>query len=211
MARLKLNLYEAAIPDCFSSLELLSENMKAHYYLAQAELELGRLEDAYKSAMIAYELCSGGKTGVAVDRAWERSLGAVTALVLRCKKELWEKKERERLRLRNKLLEDMAAYLRVGREKEKADINVNGDATQEELERVDQQWAAKEMEMRRIWDVAADADGKGREVPDWAIDNITFAVMQDPVMVSFPILSYRLGHSILSMSCYFSNPATNNA
>lgn len=27
-------------------------------------------------------------------------------------------------------------------------------------------------------------NGKRREVPDWAIDNITFAVMHDPLMVS---------------------------
>jgi STIP1 family protein 1 len=188
MARLKLHLYDAVIPDCLASLELLPENMKAYYYLAQAEIELGRLEDAYKNAKIAYELCSGVKTGV-VDRSWERSLGVVTALVLRCKKELWEKKEDERLKLRNTLLEETCALMRAKKEEQIKKIAAH-DGSQQEMDDVEREWTAKEQELRRVWETATDIEGKRREVPDWAIDNITFAVMHDPVMVSY-------SHSVL--------------
>lgn len=182
MARLKLHLYDAVIPDCLASLELLSENMKAHYYLAQAEIELGRLEDAYKSAQTAYEMCSGVKTGV-VDRSWEASLGLVTALVLRCKKELWEKKEDERLKVRNILLEETSALIRARKEEQKKKIAAH-DGSQQEMDDVEREWTEKEQELRRVWESAANNEGKRREVPDWAIDNITFAVMLDPVTVS---------------------------
>jgi hypothetical protein len=197
MARLKLRMFDAVIPDCLASLELLSENMKAYYYLAQAEIELGRLEDAYKSAQIAYELCSGIKTGV-VDKAWERSLGPVTALVLRCKKELWEKKENERLKIRNTLLEDLSAMMRVKREEQKRKIAAH-DGSEQEMNDVDREWSEKEQELRRIWDIAADKEGKRREVPDWIIDNITFAVMHDPVMVR-PAFCFTLCDLILFRS-----------
>jgi STIP1 family protein 1 len=188
MARLKLHMYDAVIPDCLASLELLSENMKAYYYLAQAEIELGRLDDAYKNAQIAYELCSGVKTGV-VDRAWERSLGPVTALVLRCKKELWEKKENERLKVRNLLLEETCVLMRARKEEQKKKIAAY-DGSQQEMDEVEREWAEKEQELRRTWERAADNEGKRREVPDWAIDNITFAVMHDPVMVSSLAIHY---------------------
>ncbi len=175
-------MYDAVIPDCLASLELLSENMKAYYYLAQAEIELGRLEDAYKSAQTAYELCSGVKTGV-VDRAWERSLGSVTALVLRCKKELWEKREDERLKIRNTLLEETCSLMKSMKEEQKRKIAAHA-GSQQEMDDVEREWTEKEQELRRMWERAADSEGKRREVPDWAIDNITFAVMHDPVMVS---------------------------
>jgi STIP1 homology and U-box containing protein 1 len=185
MARLKLHLYESVIPDCNSSLELLSENMKAYYYLAQAEIELERLEEAYSHAQKAYELCSGIKTGV-VDKAWERSLGPVTALVLRCKKELWERKENERLKTRNSLLEDLRDLLAKQKATEREELKASADYSEEKRIELESSWQKKEEELKRLWESAADADGKRREVPDWAIDNITFAVMYDPVMVSHP-------------------------
>lgn len=199
MARLRLHMYDAVIPDCLASLELLSENMKAYYYLAQAEIELGRLEDAYKSAQIAYELCSGVKTGV-VDKAWERSLGAVTALVLRCKKELWEKKEDERLRIRNALLAEMCALMRARKEEQKKKIAVH-DGSQQEMDDVEKEWAEKEQELRRTWERVAEDEGKRREVPDWAIDNITFAVMHDPVMVC-PLLLFTAYIQHVMANCF---------
>jgi hypothetical protein len=49
-------MYNAVIPDCLASPELLSENMKAYYYYALAEIELGRLDDALKSVRTTYSL-----------------------------------------------------------------------------------------------------------------------------------------------------------
>lgn len=171
--------------------------MKAHYYLAQAYIELGRLEEAYEHALKAYEMCSGIKTGV-VDKAWERSLSPVTALVLRCKKELWEKKEDERLKVRNTLLEEMCALMRARKEEQMKKIAAH-DGSQQEMDDVEREWTEKEQELRRVWERAADNEGKRREVPDWAIDNITFAVMHDPLMV-IPLISCCLLDHTMSTS-----------
>lgn len=179
MSRLKLHLYEAVIPDCLASLDLLSENMKAYYYLAQAEIELGRVGDAYKHATMAYELCSGVKSGV-VDRAWERSLGVVGQLVLRCKKELWQEKESARLGKWNVLRDEVVGMF----EKQKEEELAREDVSETQRAEVNRKWEEKERELLSVWEKAAEGQGKRREVPDWAIDNITFAVMHDPVIVS---------------------------
>ncbi len=120
----------------------------------------------------------------------EKNLGPVTALVLRCKKELWEKKENDRLKVRNGLLEEMCGLIRSKKENELAALNMVGEATKEQTEEVERTWRRKEEELRRVWDTAAEGEGKRRAVPDWAIDNITFAVMHDPVMVSLNLCCF---------------------
>lgn len=188
MARLRLHLYNDVLLDCAVSLELLPINMKAHFLLAQAEIELGKLDEAYTNSQKAYELCSG-RGGQGMDKSWERSLAPVTALVLRCKKEIWERRENERLRTRSALLDYLIATITRDRDTELKNMEVGS-----EKEGVRRKWAEKEAELRRLWDVAADKEGKRRVVPDWAIDNITFSVMQDPVVVSVTI-------AILSRGC----------
>jgi hypothetical protein len=52
------------------------------------------------------------------------------------------------------------------------------------MEAVEREWAEKEQELRRVWDIAAEAEAKGgahiegkrKEVPNWTIGNITFNV-----------------------------------
>lgn len=203
MARLKIKLYESVIPDCEASLSLLQANMKAYYYMAQAELELGRKTSALQHAETAYELCSGVKVGsrkteeklVGYDKAWERSLGSVTALVLRCKKEVWEAKEKERLRGQQDLLGELIEGLEEARDEEvkiiaeKRRTGEVGEIEAEELaEETKQICKSKAVRLRQTWELAAGQEGKRREVPDWIIDDITFAVMHDPVVVCFPTL-----------------------
>lgn len=190
MARLKLLKYDEVISDCKASLYLLSENMKAYYYLAQAEIELGRIDEALKHADMAYDLCSGRNTGT-VDQGWLRSLSNVTALVLRCRKERWERKENERIKVQNTLLEEVCSLIK-GKKEEQVAIIAAHNGSKKDMGEVEAKWAGKEQELRRMWDIAADAEskrrediaGKTREVPDWLIDNITFQVMHDPMMVS---------------------------
>jgi STIP1 family protein 1 len=185
MARLKLHMYREVIADCDDSLKLLSENMKAFYYKAQAQVELGEAIEALESSKKAYDLCSGigaGGRRIAVEKGWERSLSAVTGVVLRCKKEVWEGREKNRLRTRNGLLEESIRGLERHRDEalgHLGDEEENNEARKE----VKIEWDEKIDELKRVWDRAADAEGKRREVPDWAIDDITFSIMIDPVMV----------------------------
>src|SRR5688500_16421760 len=89
MARLKLQLWESVIADCQACLGLTPDNMKAHYYLSQAQLSLRDYDAALDNAKRAHELCVA---------SGDKSLAAITAQVLRCKKERWDWMEKRRIR-----------------------------------------------------------------------------------------------------------------
>lgn len=205
MARLKLHLYESVIPDCQSSLELLPINMKAYFFIAQAELELGRKNDALRNAEMAYDLCSGLKVGsrklseriAGYDSKWASSLPAVSALVLRCKKEVWEVKERARLRDVAPLLQELTDGLEDKRAMELAELERQdglGNVEKLELqEEIKNSYRGKLDLLWETWARGAGIETKRREVPDWAIDDITFSIMHDPVTVCsvFPEFEYE--------------------
>jgi hypothetical protein len=148
--------------------------MKAYFQLAQAQIALHKSEEGLKSAREAHRLCVeeiyiGGKGG--------SSIGPITELVLRCKKEDWERREDERLKLRGGLLEELVGL--VGKEGDEGKVE----------------------ELRRVFDAAKVGEGEAtrRKVPDWCVDDITFSVMLDPVVVSLISLSFpfsSLFHSL---------------
>lgn len=173
MARLKLELYDGVVEDCMQSLKLLPHNMKAHYYRAQALLELGRPAEALLAAKEAYQLAY-----LSGDRAWERSLGNIVGAVLRSKKAVWEEKEAKRLKGRNALRDEVVAGLK------EVEMRLGVEAGKE--------YKGKIEEVIRVWEKAGEGDEKKREVPDWIIDDITFCVMVDPVIVSLYFLPCQL-------------------
>ncbi|KAK7927471.1 hypothetical protein PG985_004469 [Apiospora marii] len=179
MARLKLSLWDSAIADCQACLKLNGESMKAHYYLAQAYLELSAYDDAVAHADRAREIC-------AVTN--DKSLAQVTTLVLRCKKDRWDDAEKKRKREYKELEEDVLAIMR----REKADAletmtspdNAAADASATDGDRrqVAEEWDAKMEQLTKVFEAARTNKEKRREVPEWAIDDITFGFMVDPVM-----------------------------
>jgi STIP1 homology and U-box containing protein 1 len=170
MARLKLELWESVIADCQSCLGLSPENMKAFYYLSQAQLALRLFDDATNAALKAHDLCAMTN---------DKSLGVVTAHVLRCKKDRWDAMEKRRIRegqqLENEVLELMT------RERDESLKNEIDEAIRKEMEK---EWEDKMNTMRDIFEKARATDQKKRSVPDWAIDDISFGIMIDPVVVS---------------------------
>ena len=160
---LRLHLYASVIDDAQTSIRLLPENMKAYYHLAQAQIALHKSNEALASSKKAHTYCveeihRGGKGA--------SSIGPITELVLRCKKEWWEEEEDRRLKGREGLLGTVVEALE---EKGKSE---------EDRKVVD--------EVRRVFERAGamDKEVRKRKVPDWCVDDITFAVMLDPVMVS---------------------------
>jgi STIP1 homology and U-box containing protein 1 len=158
--------------------------MKAHFQLAQAQIALHNPSSALESSKLAHKLCideivAGGKGG--------GSIGPITELVLRCKKELWEQREDERLRKRGGLLEECARGLERERDAYVSVLQAE-EGKEEEVERVKERYGQKIEELRRIFELAGAAgeEGKRRKVPDWCLDDITFSVMLDPVVVCSP-------------------------
>lgn len=186
MARLKLSQWDSVIADCETVLALPAgpSNIKAHYYLAQAQLALGGDPSAaLASALCAHRLCAATN---------DKSLAAVTALTLLCKKAQWEAREKRRTREEHGLEGDMLRLLKQEREADVAAAREYGGEAEAAV--VEEEGRLKEERMRDVFERSRRLDGSGgqgkREVPDWAIDDISFGFMVDPVIVRplFPFL-----------------------
>ncbi|KAK5657826.1 hypothetical protein OQA88_2899 [Cercophora sp. LCS_1] len=168
MARLKMALWESVIADCAECLKLSPDNMKAHYYLSQAHLPLRNYADALSHALKAYDLCV---------KTLDKSLSAVTAQVLRCKKEKWEDQDKRRRRETSDLEAEVLGLLERERDAALGEESASGARGEIEAE-----WTAKMGRMRTVFDKARSAEEKRQRVPEWAIDDISFGFMHDPVI-----------------------------
>lgn len=178
MARIKLNMYDGVIDDCEQSLALLPQNMKAYYYKAQALLAMGSSQEALAAGKKAYELAANSG-----DRGWERSLGNIVSIVLKCKKAVWEAKEKQRQR-KEAALQEQVLDLMHKQKREEMESSDQSERTQ-----IAESWDNKIEEIKTMF--AKSMEGPVRKpVPDWMIDDITFAIMVDPVIVSaLPFIS----------------------
>ena len=178
MARLKLSQWDSVITDCQTALSLPlassapAATMKAHYYLAQAQLSIGDHDNALSSAQQAHAICAATN---------DKSLVAVTNAVLRAKKARWDHAEKLRVREEADLERDVLRMLR--RECEEDAAAAAQDADEMEAQMVREEARLKEERVRRVFERARDKAQARREVPDWAVDDISFGVMVDPVIV----------------------------
>ncbi|KAL2130023.1 hypothetical protein VTI74DRAFT_6994 [Chaetomium olivicolor] len=172
MARLKMSQWDSAIADCAACLRLAPDSMKAHYSLSQAHLALHAYDDALEHALRAHALCA---------KAQDKSLETLTAHVLKCKKLRWDDREKRRTRQTGDLEAEVMELLGKGRDealKEAVDAGM-GDEGRREME---DEWARKMERMREVFERARPKEERERKVPDWAIDDISFCVMVDPVV-----------------------------
>lgn len=181
-ARLKLEKWEGVIDDCIRSIELLKDNMKAFFYLAQAQIAINHPNEALSSALMAFELCT--------NSAQQTSNAAtISALVLRCKKAKWDIRERERIRRRGDLLSDLESMLEIQYKKDMDDISARIEAhqiglteSQEERSERQQEFEKKRDDLRTAFAISDPENQQKREIPDYLIDGITFEIMHDPVV-----------------------------
>ncbi|QUC19803.1 uncharacterized protein UV8b_04044 [Ustilaginoidea virens] len=169
MARLRLGYWDSVIADCQTCLSLTPSSMKAHYYLSQALLAVGDFESALLHALKAHELCVSTN---------DKSLGAITAMVLKCKKERWEHMDKTRSREARDLEVHLLALL--AQERDTMLAGAQGDDLETSLIREESE--RKLDQMKDIFERARLQAAKRREVPDWVVDDITFGIMLDPVI-----------------------------
>ncbi|TGO53695.1 hypothetical protein BCON_0119g00190 [Botryotinia convoluta] len=195
-ALLKLARYPEAIASSESAIAAISSApinsvyMKAYYNIAQAYHALRDYDSALKAAEMAREHCIkdmpiGGKGLVGSGK----SLPLILELGLRCRKEGWEKKEERRRRDRGYLLGEVTGLMRKemereGGRKEGYDGERNGDAMDIDTKEITGEWEKKIEEVERVFRLVETQgkEGRRREMPDWAIDGISFNVMIDPVV-----------------------------
>lgn len=170
MTRCKLQHWADAIADCQTCLSIVPNNAKATFYMAEAQLALHDFDNALETAKRAYDFFSRSEDG-------RKSLGSAAKLVLRCKKERWEDKERRRTRERSALEKELVASMEIER-----DAAVNMTMDERDAADVRKDWDAKIETLKKTFELAAGEQAKRRTVPDWAIDDITFSIMVDPVI-----------------------------
>lgn len=185
--------------------------MKAYYNIAQAYHALRDYDSALKAAEMAREHCIkdmpiGGKGLVGSGK----SLPLILELGLRCRKEGWEKKEERRRRDRGYLLGEVTGLMRremekEGGRKEGYDGEGNGDAMDIDTKEITEEWEKKIEEVERVFRLVETQgkEGRRREMPDWAIDGISFNVMIDPVVVCFFIFRILYPRPIVPSSTPF--------
>jgi STIP1 family protein 1 len=119
-----------------------------------------------------------------------KSLQMTMTHLLRCRSERWKRRERARRREAQDLEREVLEMLERARDREV-------DDAQGELERtVAREEGDQKMSlMRDIFERARKEDDRKRDVPEWLVDDISFNVMVDPVMVSLflPSLFLLLG------------------
>ncbi|KAI9158201.1 STIP1 likey and U-box containing 1 [Paramyrothecium foliicola] len=170
MARLKLGYWESVIADCSACLHLSPNNMKAYFYLGQAQLAIKDFDAALSNVLRAHELCVASN---------DKSLAAVTTVVLRCKKERWDDLERRRIRESQDLERETLELLARDRDEMLAAVTEDDAIERRTIEEDSEKKMAR---MRDIFERARTESEKRREVPEWAIDDISFGIMVDPVV-----------------------------
>ncbi|TLS29705.1 hypothetical protein PpBr36_01455 [Pyricularia pennisetigena] len=172
MARLKLQQWDSVISDCLECLKLAPKNMKAHYYCGMAQLELGNLDEAHDHSKLAHALASATN---------DRSLHQVLTLLMRCKTLRWEQKEKRRVRQDADLEAELRAMLEGERDLAMRAAEKDGGSEAAAVE-VRAEYDAKIDRLEKVFERSRAAADRKRVVPEWAIDEISFGVMVDPVV-----------------------------
>lgn len=103
-------------------------------------------------------------------------------MVLKCKKDRWGDREKKRLRLEREVEERMLDLLRRDR-----DEMLMAEESEIERRMIEEEANEKIATLSSVFEASRTQNQKKREVPDWAIDDISFDIMVDPVIVSFPL------------------------
>ncbi|KAI0161910.1 U-box-domain-containing protein [Hypoxylon sp. FL1284] len=193
IARHRLGLHEHAVSDCLASLKLNPKHLKGYFVLSQSQLDMDSFKEALESGLTAHRLCVETN---------DKSLGVVTAHVLRCKKARWEQLEKIRYRETGELEKEMLDLMK----QQHAAVR-NSCASDFERTMITEDYDKKMDLLRSIFERSRPAEEKKRQVPDWAIDDISFAVMIDPVMTKSG-KSYERASIMEHLTRYPNDPVT---
>lgn len=171
LARVRMEQWEAVVTDCEKAIELVPTSLKAYTYLGQAQLALNRPHEALTSSQKAYNLAVSQRS---------RSLRTIAATCLEAKKKRWEYEETLRIERESRLLRETLHMIEEAGERRLRELGMV-DGTEEAAD-VRRETEQRRREIEEVFGQAEAQRLKRREVPDWAIDNITFAVMVDPVI-----------------------------
>lgn len=196
LARIRLQRWQGVIDDCLHSIELTGPgnyNFKSHFYLSQAQLALHHPNEALASALTAYDQAMHPPAAEVSKAA--ASLPTISDHVLKCKKEKFAARERERRRRRGDLLAELEETLeqtkRGDLERNEAELqsqSVGVIEAQDRRAEILDSHQKKLDELRTVFALADPHNHQSKDVPDYLVDTISFEIMHDPVIT-------RTGHS----------------
>ncbi|KAG9762162.1 U-box-domain-containing protein, partial [Aureobasidium melanogenum] len=123
LARIRLQRWQGVIDDCLHSISLTPHNgfnFKSYFYLAQAQLALHHPNEALTSALTAYNQAMNPPLAEANKAT--AALPSLSELVLKCKKEKFAARERDRRRKRGDVLAELEESLELNKRNELQDI-----------------------------------------------------------------------------------------
>ncbi|KXT15447.1 hypothetical protein AC579_10603 [Pseudocercospora musae] len=199
--RLKLQKWDDAVNDCLKSIEITGQgqNHKAYYFLAQAQLAMHHPHEALSSALTAYDQVLHPAPATKVT---SQDLQTFSQFVLRCKKEKFRARDRERLRRQGDLRAEYEETLEQNRQRELDDIanqlhsgQLGTIEASERSQEINLNHEKKLATLRTLFEAADPKNHKPREIPDHLVDMITFEPMHDPVIT-------KNGHSYERATIY---------
>lgn len=191
LARIRLSDWRGAEYDSRKAIELDDKSMKAHFYLAQALLNLRHVGEAHSEALRAYQMCIQSN---------DASAETVGQVVLRAKQAVWQMKETQRLREMNDTLATVETVMEQQLARDLAEVasrfnrmEIGEMGRGEEIQQLQQEWEERRRNIRAAFEVEGRAETKERIVPDWMVDPISFEVMHDPVITPSGVSYERVG------------------
>lgn len=188
MCRFNLGNHDGVVADCNACIAANPLSVKAHYFLSKSLSALGDHETASSEASEAYAVCrsTGDDKSLTMTHDW----------LLQCRTERWRSAERARVREYKDLEAEVLALLARDRDETVAGAGA-GDVDKAVV------WEESEKKMaqiRNVFEKARSDEDKARDVPQWLMDDITFDVMTDPVIVRPPTIFHHAYSSRLTIS-----------
>lgn len=156
-------------------------------WLAQAQLALHHPHEALTASLTAYEQAM--YTTDVTKPVGAASIASTVALVIKCRKAKFESRQLLSQSRRGTLLSELCNTIEEQKRLELADIEAALSSGEKgPVEAAEQRAEVLEMAEKKTEDIknvfaAADPENHAkREVPDWAIDTITFELIHDPVV-----------------------------
>lgn len=173
ICRFNLSQHDGVIADCDTCLAIDPKNMKANYFKSKSLMALGDGDAACEHAQRAYDSCRAHNE--------DKSLNMTMSHLLQCRTERWQRREKARRREAQDLEREVLEMM--GRDTER---ELEGVEDEMEKSFVREEADKKVQAMKDIFERARKDDDRQREVPEWLIDDISFNVITDPVIVSVP-------------------------
>ncbi|XP_077288834.1 STIP1 homology and U-box containing protein 1 [Arctopsyche grandis] len=173
---LKMKKWDSSCQDCRRALDIDANQVKGHFFLGQALLELELYDESIKHLHRAVDLAKEQKLNFGDD---------ITAQLRIARKKRWTVQEEKRIAQEIELQAYLNKLINEDTEKKVAilrcDNNINEEELQKKLQEVEEQSNNYMSELNNLFAKIDDRRRK-RDVPDFLCGKISFEILSEPVI-----------------------------